>query len=95
MDTSKIKAIIDWPVCIKSLLEFLGLTGYYRKFVRHYGLIAKPLTTMLQQGNFSWTPESLTAFEKLKHALVSTPVLALPDFTKTFVVETDASGIGI
>ncbi|TQD91944.1 hypothetical protein C1H46_022460 [Malus baccata] len=97
VDTSKIEAIINWPrpVCIKSLRGFLGLTGYYRKFVKHYGVLAKPLTNMLQQGNFLWTPESLNAFESLKQALTSTSVLALPDFTQPFVVETDASGTGI
>lgn len=97
MDNSKIRAITEWPqpMSLKGLRGFLGLTGYYRKFVCHYGLIAKPLTNMLQQGNFSWTPESLAAFTNLKHALTTTPVLALPDFTKQFVMETDASGIGI
>lgn len=50
---------------------------------------------MLQQGNFSWIADSITAFDKLKHVLATTPVLALPDFTKQFVVELDVSGIGI
>lgn len=50
---------------------------------------------MLQQGNFSWKTDSIATFTKLKHALASTPILTLPDFTKKFVVETDASLIGI
>ncbi|XP_068318456.1 uncharacterized mitochondrial protein AtMg00860-like [Pyrus communis] len=87
-NSSKIQAIIDWPqsTSIKGLRGFLGLIGYYRKFVHHYGLTGKPLTSMLQQGNFKWTDESIVAFEKLKQALASTPVLAILDFTKTFVV---------
>lgn len=97
MDNSKIQPIIDWPqpMSIKSLRGFLGLTSYYRKLVFHYGLIAKLLTNMLQQENFSWNTDSIVAFDKLKQALASTPILDLLDFTKQFVVETYASSIGI
>ena len=83
------------PTSLKSLRGFLGLTGYYRKFVRNYDLIAKPLTNMLKQGNFFWTTDSLTTFTSLKLALATTLVLALPNFSKEFVVETDTFGIGI
>ena len=97
VDESKIKTIRDWPQpkSLKGLRGFLGLTGYYRKFVKHYGILAKPLTNMLKQGSFSWSPDSIQAFNALKHVLSSTPVLALPDFSKQFVVELDASGSGI
>ncbi|KAM2048615.1 hypothetical protein ACFX1T_007125 [Malus domestica] len=97
VDNSKIQTIVDWPKpqSIKGFCDFLGLTGYYRKFVLHYGLIAKPLTNILQQGNFSWIAESTVAFDKLKQALATTLVLTLPDFNKQFVIETDALGIGI
>ena len=97
VDNSKIQAILDWPKpqSIKGFRGFLGLTGYYRKFVRHYGMIAKPLTNMLKQGNFSWTTESTAAFNTLKQALATTPVLALPDFSTEFVIETDTSSVGI
>ena len=60
-------------------------------FVKGYVQIAWPSTEMLKQDSFHWTPDSELAFTKLKRALTSTPILALPDFTKVFVMETDAS----
>ena len=60
-----------------------------------YGIVAKPLSDMLKKDNFCWTQEAKLAFQKLKDLLVSTPVLALPNFDKEFVVEADASSIGI
>ena len=75
--------------------SFLGLANYYRRFIRGYNILSRPLTTLLQKGGFIWSPEADTALDNLKDALSSALVLALPDFNKTFVVETDACNTGI
>ena len=89
--------MVDWPLPkdISTLQEFIGLTGYYRRFVKGYGIIAKPLTSMLKKEGFIWTEESRRAFDELKRAMTQTPVLALPNFQQPFEVHTDASGEGI
>ncbi|KAL4567311.1 hypothetical protein LXL04_022892 [Taraxacum kok-saghyz] len=97
MDPSKVEAVVAWPApkSVKALRGFLGLTGYYRKFIRNYGSIAKPLTTLTNKEAFGWNPEAQTAFEELKHAIVTAPLLAIPNFSWPFVIECDASGRGI
>ncbi|KAK8983583.1 hypothetical protein V6N11_073987 [Hibiscus sabdariffa] len=96
-DPSKVEAMRNWklPKSIKSLRRFLGLTGYYKKFIRNYGSISKLLTAMLKKDNFFWTQEAKDAFLTLKESMCSASVLALPDFTQPFSLETDASTKGI
>eukprot|EP00257_Ricinus_communis_P017974 XP_015576546.1 uncharacterized protein LOC107261479 [Ricinus communis] len=96
-DAEKIESMVRWPqlTTLKALRGFLGLTGYYRKFVQNYGLIAAPLTNILRKNSFIWNRESLAAFDHLKRAMTITPVLALPDFQQDFLVECDASEFGM
>lgn len=99
-DPKKVSDVQKWPTPtnVKEVRGFLGLAGYYQKFVKDFGLISKPLTTLLKKGEvFLWTATHEAAFTALKQALTSAPVLALPNFQKPFVVETDASekGIGV
>ncbi|KAL5751081.1 hypothetical protein ACOSP7_025684 [Xanthoceras sorbifolium] len=97
VDLEKIEAMLNWPKhqSPKALRGFLGLTGYYRKFIQNYRKIAAPLTIMLQKDSFKWNELTLEAFTRLKKAMTCAPVLALPDFSKKFIVECDASGLGI
>lgn len=96
-DPQKISTMQNWPPPrnLKALRGFLGLTGYYGKFVQGYGTIAAPLTALLKKNAFMWTEKTQTTFDRMKQAMVSLPVIKLPDFTKTFVVECDASGKGL
>ena len=96
-DPKKVDAMKEWPTprTIKELRGFLGLTGYYRRFVQNYGILSKPLTNLLKKNSFHWDEAVEEVFEAHKLAMTSAPVLALPNFVKPFVVETDASRGGI
>lgn len=83
-DESKIQTIRDWPTPtnLKELRGILGVTGYYRKFIKHYAILSQPLTQLLKKGFlFVLTSETEKAFQVLKQALISAPILALPDFS--------------
>jgi hypothetical protein len=96
MDADKVAAVAALPLprSARGLRSFLGLAGYYRKFIRDFGIIAAPLTRLLRRNAFVWDDDATTAFEALKHALTTGPVLQMPDFAATFVVDCDASGAG-
>ena len=97
MDDSKITAIKQWPTpsSVKQLWAFLGLASYYRKFIKNFALLAAPLTDLLKKEAFKWSKHAKTAFVKLKSMLTNAPMFALPNFAEPFVLETDASSVGI
>lgn len=96
-DPIKVDAVRKWPEPqnITQLRSFLGLAGYYRRFVKGYGIICKSLFAALKNDGFSWGEEQKMAFENIKTAMSSAPVIALPDYSQPFVLEADASGYGL
>ncbi|WVZ70782.1 LOW QUALITY PROTEIN: hypothetical protein U9M48_019422 [Paspalum notatum var. saurae] len=98
VDPSKISSVMDWkvPEVVKEVRGFLGLAGYYRRFIESFSRIAKPMTPLLEKGvPFHWTKERQAAFDELKKRLTTAPVLTLPDLTKSFTVYCDASKEGL
>ena len=79
-DPTKTAAMLHWPTptTITELRGSFGLTGYYIRFVKNYGIVAKPLTNLLKKQQFSWSPASDQAFINLKQLMTATPVLAIP-----------------
>lgn len=97
-DPRKIQCIKEWPLPknIKEVQSFLGLCSYYRRFIASYSHIAKPLSRLTEKNQkFEWTIECSEAFESLKHMLITAPILAHPDFSKPFILDTDASNQAI
>ena len=95
---NKIKAVSEFPVPekVKDVRSFLGLATYYRRFVKDFARIARPLNNLTKKSvKFHWNKDCQSAFDQLKRALVSAPTLAYPDFTLPFHVYTDASSDAI
>lgn len=99
MDIKKVEAVTEWPhpVTVKELQRFLGFANFYRRFIRNYSSIAAPLTSLLK-GNpkrILWTPQAQSAFDTLKTSFTTAPILKHPDPEQPFIVEVDASDVGI
>jgi hypothetical protein len=98
MDDAKIVAVMSWPVpsTVTQFWSFLGLAGFYKRFVQNFSTIATPLQEFTKNGvQFHWGPAQQQAFDALKSKLTQAPLLQLPDFDKTFELECDATSIGI
>lgn len=97
-DPGKVEAIQDFPIprTTRQVRRFLGLCGWYRRYIAGFAEIAAPITDLLKkQSRFIWTEEAQIAFDKLKHCLTSAPVLSHPDFSRPFVIQCDASKLGV
>ncbi len=99
-DPEKLRAVEEFPVPTtkKQVRGFLGLTGYYRRFIADYATIAVPLTDLTRKSmpdKIKWGPECETAFISLKTTLCKSPVLSNPDFSKKFILQSDASDRGV
>ena len=98
VDPAKIEAVMNWksPQNVTEVKSFLGLAGYYRRFVRGFSVIASPFTKLLRKGiKFEWTDKCQNSFEQLKGMLVEAPVLTQPTLGKECTLYSDASGIGL
>ncbi|XP_048011540.1 uncharacterized mitochondrial protein AtMg00860-like [Megalobrama amblycephala] len=99
MDEGKVAAIKDWPTptTVKELQRFLGFANFYRRFIQNYSSITSPLTSLLRNKpkSLSWSPAATEAFNILKQAFTTAPLLVHPDPDKPFIVEVDASTTGV
>ena len=97
-DPGKTEKVATWPVPMskRDVQQFLGLANYYRRFVKDFTTVAKPLHHLTEKtAKFEWTEKAQNAFEELRRRLVTAPVLEFPDYSKPFTLDTDASDTGI
>jgi hypothetical protein len=93
-----VKEIMEWsvPTTVTEIQSFLGLAGYYRRFIEGFSKIAKPMTSLLEKGReFKWDEKCQDSFEQLKKRLMSQPLLVMPDLQKGFDIYCDACGQGL
>ena len=96
MDPTKLGGIRDWPIptTVKQVRSFLGFGNFYRKFISHYSDLAKPLNDLTKKDQkFEWTTECQNAFDLLKKRFTEEPVLMMPDQSRPFQIESDASKV--
>src|SRR4051812_47031382 len=98
VDPAKVSAVTEWesPKSVKEVCSFLGLSGYYRRFIENFSKVAKPMTELLKKDKkFDWTEGCEFSFQELNKRLVTTPILCLPDLEKDFQVYCYASHQGL
>ena len=98
VDPTKIEAVVNWkqPRSVTEVRSFLGLAGYYRRFVKGFSVIDSPLTKLLRKGvKFEWSDKCQNSFEQLKEMLVEAPVLTQPTSGKEYTLYSDASDISL
>ncbi|WVZ75668.1 hypothetical protein U9M48_023703, partial [Paspalum notatum var. saurae] len=98
VDPSKVESVLNWkqPESVTEIRSFLGLSGYYRRFIKDFSKTAKPMTSLTKKNaKYTWSPNCEEAFQSLKRSLTTAPVLAQPDVAKPFDVYCDASGNGL
>jgi hypothetical protein len=98
VDTSKVQDVLSWnaPTRVDDIQSFLGLVGYYRRFIKGFLKISKPMTKLLKKDKkFKWTPTCEASFQELKKQLTTAPILVMPDMEKPFSIYYDASGQGL
>lgn len=97
-DIAKVRAVAKWPVpnTRKALQRFLGFANFYRRFIRNFSQIAAPLTALTStKVMFRWNTQAQEAFDALKSRFITAPVLSIPDPEQQFIVEVDASNVGV
>ncbi len=97
-DPAKTEKVETWPIPTsrREVQQFVGLANYYRRFIKNFAEIANPLHKLTEKTmQFKWTPQCQEAFDQLKRQLTTAPVLAFPDYTCPFTLDTDASDVGI
>jgi hypothetical protein len=98
VDLAKVKEIVVWsiPTTVMEIRSFLGLVGYYRRFIEGFSKIAKPMTSLMEKGrDFKWDEKCQESFDQLNKRLMSPPVLIMPDLQKGFDIYCDACGQGL
>jgi hypothetical protein len=98
VDTSKVQDVLSWnaPTCVSDIQSFLGLAGYYRRFIEGLSKIRKPMTELLENDKkFEWTSACEASSQELKKRLITTPIFVMPDMEKPFSIYCDASDQGL
>jgi hypothetical protein len=98
VDPSKVQDVLRWkaPTSVSDIRSFLGLAGYYRRFIEGFSRISKPMMELLEKDKqFNWMPACESSFQELKKCLTATPVLVMPNMEKPFSIYCNASGQGL